>query len=216
MGKKIIQVIGILFTFVAVFILGYGVGYSKGNSINQPEEVVKEDKDRFDLELPGEVEKKIVTVEDIETKLSEIGELSTYTGSYNCSLGEDETRYIFENIPIWGSTNSILIDCEGIVKVGYDISEINVKVDDDKIYISIPESKLNDNYVIWDTVNCEESNNILNPIEFSQYKEMISVIEEKGLEDATDDGVFDRAEDNLKHVITNFLAEFDDYEIVFM
>lgn len=103
-----------------------------------------------------------------------------------------------------------------LLKVGYNMSDIVVKVDDDKIYISIPEARLNDNYVIWDSVVCNESNNIFNPIEFSQYEEIIEEIERRGLEDVTEQGIYDRAEDNLKVLIENFLAEFEDYEIVYM
>ena len=96
------------------------------------------------------------------------------------------------------------------------MSDIVVKVDDDKIYISIPEAQLNDNYVIWDSVTCKESNNIFNPIEFSQYQEIIDEIEEKGLEDVTSKGIYQSAEDNLKVLIAAFLAEFSEYTIVYM
>ena len=121
-----------------------------------------------------------------------------------------------DKIPVLGSTNSIEITCKGIVKVGYNMADIVVKVDDEKIYISIPEARLNDNYVIWDSVECNESNSIFNPIEFSQYEEIIAEIEEKGLEDVISQGIYQSAEENLKVLIEAFLSEFDDYEIVYM
>lgn len=96
------------------------------------------------------------------------------------------------------------------------MQDIVVKVDDEIIYISIPEAQINDNYVIWDSVECKESNCIFNPIEFTQYQELIDEIEEKGLKDVTDKGIYQRAEDNLKVLIEAFLSEFDDYEIVYM
>ncbi len=123
---------------------------------------------------------------------------------------------MLEDFKLPGSINSITIKCKGIVKIGYDVSDINVKVDDDKIYISIPEARLNDNYVIWDSVECNEKNNIINPINFSQYQEIIAEIEEKGLEDAKEKGVYEKAEENLKKVISGFLSEFSDYEIIYM
>jgi hypothetical protein len=92
-----------------------------------------------------------------------------------------------------------------------------VKVDDDKIYISIPEAKLHDNYVIWDSVVCNEKNNIFNPIEFSQYQELLGEIKEMGLNQVIELGIYDKAEENLKSLIEIFLAEFlDDYELVYM
>ena len=91
-----------------------------------------------------------------------------------------------------------------------------VKVDDEKIYISIPSAHLNDNYVIWDSLECNETNNILNPIEFSQYQDLINEIEQMGLKQVTEQGIYSKAEDNLKSLIEVFLSEFDDYEIVYM
>lgn len=102
------------------------------------------------------------------------------------------------------------------MKVGYELSEISVKVDDNKIYISIPKAKLNDNYVIWDSIEYKEKNNINNPIEFSQYQEMVQKIEEKGLKEAENNGIYKAAEDNLKKLITEFLSGFVGYTIVYM
>ena len=65
-------------------------------------------------------------------------------------------------LKIFGTTNSIEIKASGVVKVGYDMSKMVINVDNDssKIYIKLPEIQLNDNYVIWDTVTCSESNNL--------------------------------------------------------
>ena len=169
-----------------------------------------------DIELPGEVEKRVVTVEEVESKLMEMAELSTYSGEYTVTLGKDETRYLLDNIKVWGTTNSIEITASGIVKVGYDMNDIVVKVDDDRIYIKLPEAQLNDNYVIWDTVTCSESNNILNPIEFSQYQEIVDEIEEMGLADVESEGIYQNASENVKKIMNGFLSEFKDYEIVYM
>ena len=96
------------------------------------------------------------------------------------------------------------------------MNDIVVKVDDDKIYIKLPEAQLNDNYVIWDTVTCSESNNILNPIEFSQYQEIVDEIEEMGLADVESKGIYQNASENVKKIMNGFLSEFKDYEIVYM
>lgn len=65
-------------------------------------------------------------------------------------------------------------------------------------------------------MECTESNNILNPINFSQYQDLIQEIEEKGLEKVEDEGVRQEAEKNLKVLIEGFLSEFSDYEIIYM
>ena len=180
-AKGVRDVIAVVLVLAVVF----GAGYYTAMKTVEPEEVVVEKivEKPVDIELPGEVEKRVVTVEEVESKLMEMAELSTYSGEYTVTLGKDETRCLLDNIKVWGTTNSIEITASGIVKVGYDMNDIVVKVDDDRIYIKLPEAQLNDNYVIWDTVACSESNNILNPIEFSQYQEIVDEIEEMGLAD---------------------------------
>ena len=215
--KKMFEFLKNLISVLIVLAVTFGAGYYYCYLFHNESVVVAEDNNNgFDLELPLEVEKRVVTVEEVEARLVEIGELSTYAGEYTCTLGKEETRYWLDVIPVLGSTNSITITCDGIVKVGYDITEILVRVDDEKIYISIPEAHLNDNYVIWDSVKCNEKNCIFNPIEFSQYQELINEIEQMGLEQATDQGIYAKAEENLKSLIGVFLAEFKDYEIVYM
>lgn len=207
------DLLAVLVVLGVAFAAGYFFcAFSEGEKAG----TVAVEEDGFDLELPFEVERRVVTVEEVEARLFEIGELSTYAGEYTCTLGKDETRYLLDSIPVFGTTNSITISCNGIVKVGYDLSDITVRVGDDKIYISVPQAHLNDNYVIWDSLVCKESNNILNPIEFSQYQELIGEIEQMGLDQVTDQGIYKKAEDNLKALISVFLSEFDEYMIVFM
>ena len=145
MRKILGEIISVLLVLALVFGAGYFVGTQKqkGDTI-----VVDPDDDKLDLKLPGEKEKREITVEEIKTKLVEMDELSTYSGEYIVTYGKDETRHFFDDIAIPLTTNSIVINCEGIVKVGYNVSDINVKVDDEKIYISLPESEVLDNYVI--------------------------------------------------------------------
>ena len=211
-AKGVRDVIAVVLVLAVVF----GAGYYTAMKTVEPEEVVVEKivEKPVDIELPGEVEKRVVTVEEVESKLMEMAELSTYSGEYTVTLGKDETRYLLDNIKVWGTTNSIEITASGIVKVGYDMNDIVVKVDDDRIYIKLPEAQLNDNYVIWDTVTCSESNNILNPIEFSQYQEIVDEIEEMGLADVESEGIYQNASENVKKIMNGFLSEFKDYEIV--
>ena len=215
---KILKGVRDVIAVVLVLVVVFGAGYYTAMKIVEPEEVVVEKivEKPVDIELPGEVEKRVVTVEEVESKLMEMAELSTYSGEYTVTLGKDETRYLLDNIKVWGTTNSIEITASGIVKVGYDMNDIVVKVDDDKIYIKLPEAQLNDNYVIWDTVTCSESNNILNPIEFSQYQEIVDEIEEMGLADVESKGIYQNASENVKKIMNGFLSEFKDYEIVYM
>jgi len=215
---KIFEILRNVVAVILILAVVFGAGYYTAKKTMEPKAVVVKNTDEkpIDLELPGEVEKRVVTVQEVESKLMEMAELTTYSAEYTVTFGKDEARYLLDNIKVWGTTNSITITASGIVKVGYDMNDIVVKVDDDKIYIKLPEAKINDNYVIWDTVTCSESNNILNPIEFSQYQEIVDEIEKMGLEKVEAQGVYDSAVENAKKVMNAFLSEFVDYEIVYM
>lgn len=215
---KFFKILRDIIATALILAVAFGAGYCIAKKTIEPEEVIVEKvvEKPIDLELPGEVEKKIVTVDEVESKLLEMAELTTYADEYTVTYGQDETRHVLDNIKLFGTTNSIKITATGIVKVGYDVKEIVVKVDDDKIYIKLPEPKLNDNYVIWDTVECSEKNNIFNPIEFSQYQDIVNQIESEGLADAEANGIYESAKKNVIKIMNAFLAEFEDYEIVYM
>lgn len=215
--KAISSTLVVLFTLALAFGAGYFVGsFPKEEAdIIQPIDPTEE---KFDMELPAEVEKRIVTVEEVEVMLVDISQFSTYSGEYTTTKSAEYIRYFLDNIAVPGTTNTINLECKGIVKVGYDVEEIIIKVDNDsqKIYISLPAPKVLDNYVIWDTIKCQEENNILNPIDFEQYQTLITEIEEDGLALAEADGIYADAEENMMTIIRNFLSGFEDFEIVFL
>ena len=223
--KTFLRVCSSILSIILILAIAFGAGYRVCLSNQEPGgEIVEPEVEAFDLQLPGESELQIVTVEEVTVKLDQIGELATCEGKYHVSYSKDFTRTALDDYEVPFTTNTISIDCEGIVKVGYDMSRIDVRVvsgsetedGKGKIFISIPEARITDNYIIWDSVECVEKNNILHPIEFAQYKSMIAAIEELGLQEAVDNGIFEAADEHLKTVITAFLAEFKDYEITFM
>ena len=126
---------------------------------------------------------------------------------------------MFDDIPVIGTTNHVELTCTGSVKAGYNVDDINIKVDNDskKIYVSLPDIQINSNQIYWDdSMVCNEQNNILNPIDFEQYQSLIEEIKEDGLEKAKTEGLYDTVEDNAKNVITNFLGRFNEYKVEFM
>lgn len=210
--KAISSTLAVLLTLSLVF----GAGYFVGSFPDEEAEIVEPinpAEEKFDLELPAEVEKRIVTVEEVEVMLVDISQFSTYSGEYTTTKLAEYTRYFLDNIAVPGTTNTINLECKGIVKVGYDVEEITIEVDNDskKIYISLPAPKVLDNYVIWDTVKCQEENNILNPIDFEQYQALISEIEDDGLALVEADGIYADAEENIITIIRNCLSGFEDF-----
>ena len=215
--KAISSTLAVLLTLALVFCAGYFVG-SYPDEEAEVVEPINPTEEKFNLELPAEVEKRIVTVEEVEVVLIDISQFSTYSGEYTTTKSAEYTRYFLDNIAVPGTTNTINLECKGVVKVGYDVEDITIEVDNDsqKIYISLPAPKVLDNYIIWDTVKCQEENNILNPIDFEQYQTLIAEIEEDGLALVEADGIYADAEENMMTIIRNFLSGFEDFEIIFL
>lgn len=208
-----------LFVVFVTFGLGFCVGFGYFQYRQMLHSVpVDAGASDSDLRLPGEVEKRLVTQDEVTSKLLEIGQLATYTGEYTVKKSVDHTRFFLDDIPIPGTTNTIHLACSGIVKVGYELEGLTPLVDNDsrKIYIALPKPAVLDNYVIWDTIECTEMNNILNPIDFAQYQTLMDEIERDGLAQAEEQGIYEAAQKNVRLLITNFLAGFEDFEVVFL
>ena len=219
-AKKAKKILTSSILIVIALVAAFGAGYYVGNILPQLGSAVNTSTESdFDLKLPGETEKMVVTVDEVKAKILEIGELTSCEGVYTVTKGEDFTRHVLDNIPIPGATNHIELTCTGIVKAGYSLEDIVVKVDEDsrKIYISLPDAKINSNQLLWDSsMLLKEQNSILNPIDFAQYQSLIADIKEEGLQEAEKNGLFDTVEKNAKNLITNFLGCFEGYDIVYM
>ncbi len=207
-----------LLAVAVVFGMGFGAGYGVFWYRSMHGDAVEAGPAPGDLRLPGEVEKRVVTVDEVSAKLKEIGQLAVYMGEYTVEKSVDHTRFLLDDIPIPGTTNTIHFTCSGVVKVGFELTEIAPTVDNQsgKIYIALPAAAVLDNYVIWDSVECTESNNLLNPIDFAQYQVLIEEIEQDGLAKVEAEGIYDAARENAKRVVRNFLAGFDGFEVVFV
>lgn len=171
-----------------------------------------------DVPAPETVEEVVhITKEDVKSELKSIEEISSYEGKYTVKKSVDESKYAFD-YAVPGTKNTINIQCSGIVKMGYNFNDIGIKVDDisKKIYIRLPEVKVNDNYIDVDSIKCTEDNNILNKINFAQYKTLFIDIENLGLKDVESKNIREKAETNMKRLINSTLSKFDGYEIVYM
>lgn len=213
--KKVWNVLSGTLAVLLTLAIVFGIGYYVGSLPAEEPEIVEDLSDaEFDLKLPAEVEKRIVTAEEVNLQLTKLAELATYSGEYTVSKSAEYTRYFLEDIAIPGTTNSISIECNGIVKVGYDVAEIEPQIDNESqtIYIALPNPSVLDNYIVWDSVRCKETNNILNPIDFEQYQMLMTEIETLGLSKVEDDGIYLEAEAQIKMIIQNFLSGFEEYE----
>lgn len=124
--KKIKETICSLLAIVIIAGISFGGGfwYCNQRAEKRAEEVVDTTPD---LKLPGEVEKRIVTIDEVETKPVEIGELSTYSGKYTVTKEADYSRHFMDEIKIWGTEKNNLFNPIDFEQYQILIDEIEAK-----------------------------------------------------------------------------------------
>ncbi len=152
----------------------------------------------------------------IEEKLELISELATSSFEYTNQKTISNTRQLL-GFDIPGTTNTVELIYSGIIKVGYDVSQIACKADEEKLQLvfTLPEAQVLDNYIILDTMQCNDRNNIFNPIGSDKIAQYFADIQAEELEAAEARGIYEDAEEQLKSIITNYFAVFSDYTVVF-
>ena len=116
----------------------------------------------------------------------------------------------------------VFINCKrytGIIKAGYETSEIKSKVGEGKIYITLPKAKILSHEIDEKSLEVlDESKNIFNPITIEDYNSFQITQKEFTEEKAISDGLFNEAENNVKEMINLAISSvkgIDDYEVVF-
>ena len=153
-----------------------------------------------------------VTVYDVKRQMSPIGELATYERTYEGheKLEDNITAFKKWNVPL--TKHTIDIQYNGVIKVGYEMKDIDLSVDTERkvINVVLPEVQVLDNYV--DTYSTVDDNNVFNPIESDEAQNYLdSEVEPKELKNAEEDGIYEEAEENAKKLIKNELSYFEKF-----
>lgn len=157
-----------------------------------------------------------ITDEIVMRKLESIGQLVTYSYEYANEHQIKDTKQIFGvNIP--GTTHTIRLRYKGIIKAGYEVKDIDVRVDNDakNIFITLPEVKVTDNYIDTDSLEYTEQNNVFNPISGDEITSELDTIKTEELEEAINSGLFDKAEGNAKELIGGLMKDFSGFKVTF-
>ena len=190
--------------FIVLVSIGFGIFYKIKF------ETIKAEFEKLQMQLLDQ-EEETITIAIIEEKLDEIAELATAIFEYSGVLTKDNYKELFKteiNIPF--TKNEIKIQYNGVIKVGYDLEQIDYEIEEKskKIYMSLPEPSVTDHYMKQDELVFEQKNNILNPISIEQINNYLVSIEKEELLRAEKEGIYKVAEEKIKMIIKNFLSEY--------
>ena len=184
MKKKVYTIIAIIL-IIAAFFAGYSIG--KFKFISQSENL---------------------NITTLKSELSAISELATYEYTYSDEITETTQLRFADKYDIPFTSNKYTISYDGIIKVGFDFSTLDVALVEDVIEIRLPQSKVLDQYAVDSSIQIvDQKNNILNPFELQDIFDLISKENSRQLSAAEGKGLITLANENAKSIIRDFITK---------
>lgn len=205
------RAVGVTLTIVGILIvIGLGVLIFKGVG----GDIMNVFGKMFGDDTKQEEDMDYVSIEEVEARLLEIGEMSTALYEYEGVITESDCDELFDYDLPW-TRYFVELEYEGEIRAGYEIKDIDVTVDDDEmiIYIELPEPEVFSNEIT--DRDLEWSDGLFNEVDPDIEIELTEEVKEEELEAAIDAGLFERAETSAQNTIRGMLAIYTDYEVVF-
>ena len=162
-----------------------------------------------------------ITNETIGVQVQEFNELATIQYKYKEIASREDWNTLF-NIKLPFTKSSFIVSYTGILKLGIDLSETKVDIDENSktIKVTLPESKVLSNELDLKSLKVyDEKNSIFNPVKVKDYPEFTQSGKENAEKDARESGVFEQSKEVAKKIITDLLNTTkeikENYKIVF-
>ena len=154
----------------------------------------------------------------IEGKLDEIGELATIEYNYtNIATYENNIKFKDWNVPL--TTKRFILQYDGTIKAGIEISKIRITAESGVITIKLPEVEIISHEIDESSIQVlDETRNIFNRIKLEDYATFATEQKEVCEQMAIEKGLMESARDNAEKVILNLIQSLpgiSNYEIVF-
>lgn len=157
-----------------------------------------------------------ITTDLISQRLNGIQELATVEYYYT-NMGQYENQLDFYGWKVPFTTKRFILSYDAVIKAGVDLSALDVRVTDDTITITLPEPKILSHEIPEDSIQVfDETHNIFNPIQISDYtgftRDQKALLEERAIEN----GLLDKASEQACTVVENLLEllpGMEDYQL---
>ncbi len=157
----------------------------------------------------------------IKNSINDIGELATADYCYTLVQNTEKPKREVFGFEIPLTASKVIYSYDGVIKAGFDFSEIAVDVNTitKKIKCTLPEAKILSSDINYDSLNVyDENNNPFNAFTFEDMNLSISDLKQKAEDAATENGLLTRAVENARTLITSQISglfEPNEYAIEF-
>jgi len=158
-----------------------------------------------------------------EIGFENIGELATQSVTTTTVRVETKDLKLF-NVSIPLTQSKYIYTYNTTIKAGINFSDVKWQLGDTddtshNIYVDIPEVKTLSADIDLDSFKVlHEENNIFSPITLTEHNDSLIQLRENALSDAINNGLYDRALDNAKTILTSFISQVypsNEYNIIF-
>ena len=158
-----------------------------------------------------------------EIGFENIGELATQSVTTTTVRVETKDLKLF-NVSIPLTQSKYIYTYNTTIKAGINFSDVKWQLGDTddtshNIYVDIPEVKTLSADIYLDSFKVlHEENNIFSPITLTEHNDSLIQLRENALSDAINSGLYDRALDNAKTILTSFISQVypsNEYNIIF-
>lgn len=158
-----------------------------------------------------------------EIGFENVGELATQSVTTTTVRVETKDLKLF-NVSIPLTQSKYIYTYNTTIKAGINFSDVKWQLGDTddtshNIYVDIPEVKTLSADIDLDSFKVlHEENNIFSPITLTEHNDSLIQLRENALSDAINSGLYDRALDNAKTILTSFISQVypsNEYSIIF-
>ena len=158
-----------------------------------------------------------------EIGFENIGELATQSVTTTTVRVETKDLKLF-NVSIPLTQSKYIYTYNTTIKAGINFSDVKWQLGDTddtshNIYVDIPEVKTLSADIDLDSFKVlHEENNIFSPITLTEHNDSLIQLRENALSDAINSGLYARALDNAKTILTSFISQVypsNEYSIIF-
>lgn len=155
---------------------------------------------------------KAVTVETLQEGLNDMGVLITEEYYFTDLVSYSSVKTLF-NFALPFTETSYMVSYDGVVRAGVDLSGASVEKDDERktVAVRVPKSSIRSIDIDYGSFKLyEEKTGLGNPISVQDYNTSLQALERSAEQKATERRLLEKADENAKLVISQFIASLID------